>query len=104
MSIWNDTTRDGCPTPHWAGHGRLPRLRHTAAALGYPALRFSLRDPATIGYKKIAAAPRRRGTFPSVVTDQPELRGVSWKAGGVSGCSVTTLPDVPPGVAPTRFG
>src|SRR5215813_13455323 len=77
------------PRPKCVGHGRLPRLRHTAAALGYPALRFSLRDPATIGYKKIAAAPRLRGTFPSVDADQPERRGVSWKAGGRSGCSVT---------------
>ena len=81
-------TRGTYPHPQ-AGHGGLPRPMHTAAALGYPASRFSLRDPATLGQKKIAAPRRPAGTLPTLWQIRQAARGISRKGGGMSGCSVT---------------
>ncbi len=51
---------------------------------------ISLRDPATLGYKKMDATHDPPGTFPALWQIRQAARGVKRKGGGTSGCSVTS--------------
>ena len=50
---------------------------------------ISLRDPATLGYKKMDAANNLPGNFPVLWQNRQAARDVWRKGGEISGCSVT---------------
>ena|SRR5436190_396515 len=51
---------------------------------------ISLRDPATLGYKKIDRPDDPPGTFPVLWQIRQAAGGVRRNGGGISGCSVTS--------------